>query len=147
MTDLAPIAAILLANFATVRIPKCERLWRWPMSEASPRLRAKLLETALAGETLIGSCHPQCVRGHLLKHGHRAFFDRMEGVGHDGWRMHVFCYDPSAVMLLHDIPIGRCGPGDPVSFDPERFVMHRLRHLERLRLLSTPEIWWDAVDE
>jgi hypothetical protein len=147
MTDLATIAATLSANFATVRIPRCERLWAWPMADPSPRLHARLLDTALAGETLIGGCHRQCVRWHLLEAGHRAFFDRMEGGGRYGWRLHFFCLDPSAVLLLHGIPAGECGPGDPVTFDAKKFVLHHLRRLERMGLLGTPDRWWDSVDE
>jgi hypothetical protein len=147
MTDLAPIAATLLANFVTVRIPRCERLWTWSEPDPSSRLRARLLANALAGETLIGGCHRQWVRGHLLEHGHRAFFDRMVGGGPDGWRLHFFCLDPSAIQLLHDIPVGQCGPGDPVSFDAEKFVMHYLHRLERSGQLATLDKWWDSVDE
>jgi hypothetical protein len=147
MTELPTIAATLLANFATVRIPRCERLWTWPVDDPSPRLRTRLLANALTGETLIGSCYRQCVRGHLLEAGYRAFFDRIEGGGTDGWRLHFFCLDPSAIQLLHDIPVGQCGPGDPVSFDAEKFVMHHLRRLQRQGLLGTHDRWWDSVDE
>jgi hypothetical protein len=147
MTELPTIAATLLANFATVRIPRCERLWTWPVDDPSPRLRTRLLANALAGETLIGSCYRQRVRCHLLATGHRAFFDRIEGGGRDGWRLHFFCYDPAIVLLLHDIPVGQCGPGDPVSFDAEKFVMNHLRRLERSGQLGTPDKWWDSADE
>lgn len=147
MTDLAPIAATLLANSATVRIPRCERLWTSPEPDPSPRLGERLLETTLAGETLIGSCYRQCVRCHLLEAGHSAFFDRMEGGGPDGWRLHFFCLDPSAIKLLHRIPVGQCGPANPMTFDPDRFVMHHLRRLERQGLLGAPHKWWDLVGE
>jgi hypothetical protein len=147
MTDLASIATTLLANFATVRIPRCERLWAWPEPDPSPRLRLRLVANALAGETLIGSCYRQCVRCHLLEAGHRAFFDRIEGGGPDGWRLHFFCLDPAAVALLSGIGLGQCGPGDPVSFDAENFVMHHLHRLERSGQLATPDRWWHSVDE
>jgi hypothetical protein len=58
-----------------------------------------------------------------------------------------FCLDPSAVVLLHYIPVGKCGPGDPVAFEPEEYVMHRLRRLEWLGRLGTPDKRWDSVDE
>jgi hypothetical protein len=147
MTDPASIAATLLANFATVRIPRCERLWTWLEADSSLRLRSRLLETALAGETLIGSCYRQCVRCHLLEAGYRAFFDRMEGGGADGWRLHFFCLDPSAIQLLHRIPVGQCDPGNPMTFDAEKFVAHHLRRLERQGMLGTRDRWWDSVDE
>ena len=144
MTDLERIAAILLANFVTVRVARCERLWRWQEADPSPRLRARLLVNALAGENLIASCHRQCVLGHLLEHGHRAFFDRIAGGVPDGWRLHFFCYDPATILLLYDTPVGKCGPGDPVSFDAERFVVHHLHRLERQGKLGTPDKWWDS---
>jgi hypothetical protein len=147
MTDLTSIATTLLANFATVRIPRCERLWAWPVDDPPPRLRARLLAIALAGEALIGGCHRQCVRGHLLEAGHRAFFDRIEDGGPDGWWLHFFCLDLSAIQLLHDIPVGQCGPGDPLSFDAAKFVVHHLRRLEWQGQLGTPDRWWDSVDE
>jgi hypothetical protein len=147
MTDLAPIAATVLANFVTIRIPRCERLWTWPMADPSTKLRATLLANALAGENLIVGYQRQGVRFRLLEAGHRTFFDQKEGDGRDGWRLHFFCLDPSGVQLLHDIPVGQCGPGDPVSFDPEKFVLHHLRRLERMGLLGTPDRWWDSVDE
>jgi hypothetical protein len=99
MSDLAPVASALLANFITIRIPRCERLWTWLLSDLSPGLRLRLLKTALAGETLIGSCHHQRIRCHLLEAGHIGVFDRMEGGGREGWRLHFFCLGPSAVTL------------------------------------------------
>jgi hypothetical protein len=147
MTDLAPIAATLLANFATVRIRRRERLWTWPYPDLSLRRHIGSRSIAFAGERLIAGCRRTRLRGHLLEHGHRAFFDRLEGGGPDGWRLHFFCYDPAAVLLLHDIPIVGCGRGDPRGFDPEKFVLHHLRRLERMGLLGTADRWWGSVDE
>ena len=31
--------------------------------------------------------------------------------------------------LLDELADGACGPGDPVAFDPEEFVLERLQHL------------------
>ncbi len=42
-----------------------------------------------------------------------------------------------------DIGVGECGPGKAVTFDPEQFVMHRLRQLERTGRLDMPDGWWD----
>ena len=39
MSDLPTLAATLLANFATVRIPTSTGLWMWPVAETSPKLR------------------------------------------------------------------------------------------------------------
>jgi hypothetical protein len=139
------------------RCPRFAGTWRnsvstveglcWPPDRPATQLRSRLLETALAGETLIGSCHRQCVRCLLLEAGHRAFFDRIEGGGREGWRLHFFCLGPSAVHLPHDLAPGDCGPGNPASFDAEKFVVHHLRRLERLGQLSTPDRWCDSVDE
>ena len=89
------------------------------------------------------NCHRQHLQHRLLEQGHRAFFDRIEGGGPDGWRLHFFCRDPAAVSVLYDVGVGVCGPGNAVTFDPEQFVMHRLGQLERTGRLDTPDGWWD----
>ena len=89
------------------------------------------------------SCHRQNLQHRLLEQGHGAFFDRVEGGGPNGWRLHFFCLDPAAVTVLYDIGIGECGPGKAVTFDPEQFVMHRLRQLERTGRLNVSGRWWD----
>jgi hypothetical protein len=146
MSDLQNLAATLLANFATVRIPRCESLWISAMPNPSPQHRYKFLSRALARETFIMSCHRQRLQYRLLEQGHRAFFDRIEGGGPDGWRLHFFCRDPATVSVLHGIEVGTCGSGNAVSFDPEQFVMRRLRQLERTGRLDTPQEWWDWDD-
>ena len=143
MNGLPTLAATLLANFATVRIPRCESLWISSVPNPSPKHRYRLLSRALTGETLIMSCHRQHLRYRLLEPGHHAFFDRIEGGGPDGWRLHFFCREPAAVRVLHDIGVGECGPGNAATFDPEQFVMHRLCQLERTGRLNTPDGWWD----
>ena len=47
MTNLPTIVADLLANFATIRLPRCERLWTWPVSDPSLDLYCKVLEITL----------------------------------------------------------------------------------------------------
>jgi hypothetical protein len=143
MSHLPTLAATLLTNFATVRIPRCESLWISSVPNPSPKHRYRLLSCALARETFIMSCHRQHLQHRLLEEGHRAFFDRIEGVGSDGWRLHFFCRDPAAVSVLRNIGVGKFGPGNAVTFDPEQFVMHRLRQLERTGRLDTPDGWWD----
>ena len=143
MSDLPILAAILLANFATVRIPRCESLWISHLPDPSPEHRYRLLARALAGESLIMNCHRQHLQHRLLEQGHRAFFDRIEGGGLDGWRLHFFCRDRAAVSVLHDVGVGVCGPGNAVTFNPEQFVVHRLGQLERTGRLDTPYGWWD----
>jgi hypothetical protein len=142
MSDLQTLAATLLANFATVRIPRCESLWISAVPDPSPKHRHRLLSRALARETFIMNCHRQHLQHRLLERGHGAFFDRMEGGGPAGWGLHFFCRDPAAVSVLHGIGVGACGSGNAVSFNPEQFVMHRLRQLERTGRLDTPQGWW-----
>jgi hypothetical protein len=144
MPDLLTLAATLLANCMTVRIPRCERLWTWPVADPPPKLHAKLFANAVAGESLIIRCHRQYLRGHLLDQGYRAFFDRLEGGGPEGWRLHFFCLEPSALSVLRDAGVGECGPGDPMTFDPQEFVLCRLRQMERRGQLGRPDKWWDC---
>jgi hypothetical protein len=143
MSDLQTFAATLLANFATVRIPRCESLWISSVPNPSPKHRCRLLSRALAGETLIMSCHRQHLQYRLLEQGHRAFFDRLEGGGPDGWRLHFFCRDSAAVKVLNHVGVGVCGPGNAVTFDAEQFVAHRLGQLERVGRLDISDGWWD----
>jgi hypothetical protein len=143
MSDLPTLAATLLANFVTVRIPRLVGLWTSPVAVPWPRHRPSLLPIAIAGESLILRCHRQSLHYRLLEEGHRAFFDRVEGGGPEGWRLHYFCLDPSTLSVLRDIGVGKVDPGDPVRFDPEAFVLCRLRQMERTGHLGRPDRWWD----
>jgi hypothetical protein len=143
MSDLPTLAATLLANFATVRIPRYEGRRTSPVADPWPRLRGKLRASTVAAETLIIRCHRQCLQHQLLEQGHCAFFDRMEGGGPDEWRLHFFCLYPSALSVLRDVGVGEFGRGDPATFDPEAFVLRRLRQLERTGHLGRPDRWWD----
>jgi len=102
MTDIPNLAAILLSYFATARIPRCDRLWTCPTPDPSPRLSIKLLSIALKRENLIVRCHRQRLRGQLLEHGYRAFFDRIEIAEACGWRLHFFSLDPLTILVLHE---------------------------------------------
>jgi len=106
MTDLPTLAAALLGNFATVRIPRRERLWADPVPELPLEAHCRSQAIVLRGERLVADCHRYLVRQRLLDDGHRAFFDRIEGGGADGWRLHFFCLDPSPVTALHDAGVG-----------------------------------------
>jgi hypothetical protein len=143
MPDLPNLAATLLAIFATVRIPASPGLRARPVAALPPRLRPSLLSMAVAGESLILGCHRQWLHSCLLEQGHRAFFDRIEGGGPDGWRLDFFCLDPSALSVLRDADVGEFGPGDPSRFNPEAFVLRRLRQMERTGHLGRPDEWWD----
>ena len=43
------------------------------------------------------------------------------------WRLHILVLDEGALPLLDGIDGRRCESGDPVDFDPEEFVIERLR--------------------
>jgi hypothetical protein len=141
MSDLPNLAATLLANFATVRIPRHEGLWTSPVGD--PKHHPSLLPIAVAGESLILGCYRQLLHHRLLVDGHCAFFDRVEGGGPDGWLLHFFCLDPLAFSALRGVGMGEFGPGDPGRFDPEAFVLCRLRQMERTGHLGRPDEWWD----
>jgi hypothetical protein len=81
-----------------------------------------------------------------LDGGHRAFIDLIEGDGPDGWRLHFFCLDPSAVTVLHAAGIGEVGPGETVHFDAKEFVIRRLRCLELSGRLNKLNDWWRRFD-
>ena len=142
MTDPTTVAAILLANFVTIQIPRCERLQSRPDPDLSLRRYIESRSIALAGEHLVADCHRHILRQRLLDDGHRAFFDRVEGGGPEGWRLHFFCRDPLAATALHDAGLGECGSGDPVNFNAEEFVIRRLHYLERTARLYKPNDWW-----
>jgi hypothetical protein len=99
-----------VANFATVRIATSAGLWVWPVAAPSPKLRAKLMADTVAAETLIVGCR-QCIQHQLLEQGQRAFFDRVEGGRPDGWRLHFFCLNPSALSVLRGVGVEEIGPG------------------------------------
>jgi hypothetical protein len=146
MTDLSTLAVTLLANFVTIRLRRCEEWWTWPVENPSLELHCKLLQTTLRGQMLTFRCNRQYLRQRLLDDGYRAFFDHLESDGPDGWRLHFFCLDPSAVAPLYDAGLGECGPGAPVRLDAEEFVTQRLSQLERCGRLSRPNDWWWWLD-
>ena len=61
----------------------------------------------------------------LIHHRHR-FIDCQEPDPEGGWRLHIFVLDEDA-LPLDGIDGQRCETGDPVDFDPEEFVIERLR--------------------
>jgi hypothetical protein len=123
MTDLADLAATLLANFRTVRIPSPEGLERPPPADWWATAKARRAEHRAAYD-----CRDQIRRG-LVEHGYRRFLHHMESDPAGGWRLHIFLGDEAALTLLDKLTERECGPGDPVNFDPEEFVAGRLRDL------------------
>ena len=142
MTDIETLTACLLANAVTIRIPRHQGLQSRPDPGSSLRHHIETRSIALAGERLVADCHRHHLRQCLLEDGHRAFFDRVEGGGPDGLRLHFFCLDPSAVTVLRAARVGEVGPGETVHFNAEEFVIQRLRQLERSGRLDKPNDWW-----
>lgn len=146
MTELSALAATLLTNFVTVKLRRCEALWTWPVDNPSLELHCRLLQATLRAQMMILGCNRMYLRQRLLDDGHRAFFDYLESDGPEGWRLHFFCRSPSAVAVLQNAGLGECRPGDPVRLDPKRFVMRRLRCLERCGRIDSREDWCWFLD-
>jgi hypothetical protein len=69
------------------------------------------------------------LRRALIQHRH-PFIDHLEPDPEGGWRIHIFVLDEDALALLNGIDGRRCEPGDPVDFDPEKFIIDRLHELD-----------------
>jgi hypothetical protein len=119
MTDLTALAATLLANFRTFRIPAPDDHQR-PSDDWWMTAKARRAEKRAAY-----ACRDR-LRRELTDHGHR-FLDRLEADPDGGWRLHIFVADDYAVGVLDTITQGACGPGDPVTLDPEEFISEQLR--------------------
>ena len=65
----------------------------------------------------------------LIQHRHR-FIDCQEPDPEGGWRLHIFVLDEDALPLLDGIDGRRCEVRRSGDFDPEQFVIERLRELE-----------------
>jgi hypothetical protein len=125
MTAHSTLAATLIANFRTICFP-----WSEDCSMPAAPSHADWWKTAKArrAERLAVDAHRQRIRRRLVEHGHRCL-DYLES-DLAGWRMHTFVADDDALSCLADISEGPCGPGDPVDFDPEEFVMQRISGLD-----------------
>jgi hypothetical protein len=117
MSDLPTAAHTLLDNFRTIRITvetqsgppdPAGKDW-WAVIKAKNRCEA--------------------IR-RILRQGRHRFIDHLERDPDGGWRLHVFPVDRDAAALLN--AIGDCGPGDPVTFDPGKFVFQSLQEMEQL---------------
>jgi hypothetical protein len=122
ITDLTALAAVLLANRRTVRVPSPDDLQR-PPDDWWGSAKARRAEKRAAY-----ACRDR-LRRELTDHSH-SFLDCLEADPDGGWRLHVFVADEAAVALLDTISQYACGPGDPVSLDPEEFISEQLRRLQ-----------------
>jgi hypothetical protein len=122
ITDLTALAATLLANFRTVRIPAPDDLQR-PSDDLWVTAKARR-----AKKRAVYACRDRRRRT-LTDHGH-SFLDRLEADPDGRWRLHIFVADQAAVAFLDQFTQGACGPGDPVTLDPEEFISKQLHRLQ-----------------
>jgi hypothetical protein len=140
---LGGLADLLLANFVTVHFPRRETLWRMLDRDLQPQAHSRCLGHALQAENLIVGYHRLAIRDGLWTRGHDCFLDRTELAGKGGWRIHLFVLDHGITRLLPEITEGTVGPGDPINFDPNRFVASRLHQIEMLRRRTGRYEWQD----
>jgi hypothetical protein len=142
MTDPPTLAATLLAHFVTISIPLYKPRWAEPRPELPIEAYCRSRAHTLRAEYLIARSYRQYLQILLLEDGHRAFLDFIESDGLDGWRLHFFCIDASAVTVLKEAKIGELSEGDPVRCDPKQFVLSRLLELDRAGCLEQTNRWW-----
>ena len=125
MSDPQTLVRHLLANFRTIRLPA-------EVPPVRPTLQPSdwwaMAKARLAEKRVLYNLRDR-LRRVLIEHRHR-FIDCWEPDPEGGWRLHIFVLDDDALPLLDGIDGRRCEPGDPVDFDPEEFVIERLRELE-----------------
>jgi hypothetical protein len=133
MTDLPTLAATLLANYRTIRVPASgdhskasEDHCGQPTRPPPDWFQTVKARRAARRAAEIYRCH---LRRELVEHGYHRFFHHLEADPEGGWRLHFFVADEPALSILADINEGQCGPGDPVDFDPEQFVTEHLGRL------------------
>jgi hypothetical protein len=119
MTDLALLAAMLLSNFRTIRIPAKNE-------EPSPSGDWWGAARARRADKRAVYAYRDHIRRELVRHGHHRFLHHLEPDQDGGWRLHLLFADDSATSLLDEIAEGRSGAGDPANFNPEEFVRERL---------------------
>ena len=123
MIDLPTMADALLANFCTIRLPASED--RLAPSVLTPANWSAVAKARFA-ERRAATAYRDRLRRQLVEHDHQWFLHDTEPDPEGGWRLHFFFADDAAMSLLHQLADGLCGPGDPVDFDPQEFVVSRL---------------------
>ena len=138
MTDIPTLLAVLLANSITVQIPRLKPAQEL-LDGVAPTRRNRQLANSARADWLIIRCHLTRIRAILAESGQMRFLDRIEADQNSGWRIHFFCLDEAAVGLIADA----CGEshGSPTTFDPQRFVLARLRNLHRVGKLERQTPW------
>jgi hypothetical protein len=127
MTDLLTLAATLLANFRTIRLPPDDQP-RQPSPSAPNWLQ--LAKARLASRRAAYAARDRILR-ELVAQGYHRFLHHVEPDPLGGWRLHLFAADAGAIPLLERIADGKIASGQPVDFNPEEFLKERLRRLQR----------------
>jgi hypothetical protein len=125
MSDLQTLARHLLANFRTIRLP-AETPSVQPDSQ--PPDWWAMAKVRRAEKRMLCDLRDGIRR--VLNQNRDRFIDCQEPDPEGGWRLHIFVLGEDALALVDGIDGRRCEPGDPVDFDPEEFVIERLRELE-----------------
>jgi hypothetical protein len=123
MTAHSTLAATLIANFRTIRFPWSDACSMPPAPSHSDWWRTAKARRA---HRLAVDVYRRELRQRLAKNGSHLLLDLLEADPDGGWRLHIFVADDLALSILADISERTCGPGDPVDFDPEEFVMQRI---------------------
>jgi hypothetical protein len=120
--DTSALAPSLLAKFRTIHFqpseecfPRAPSHWDWWESAKARRADHQSVYD-----------YRQRLRQELIAHGHGQFLDHVEPDPDGGWRLHLFVADDGAMSLLDRITEGRCGAGDPASFNPQEFIQEQL---------------------
>ena len=122
MNDLATLAAALLANFRTVHIPARARA----SGKAETGGRRQRRGEPTAGPHALAATGCAASWSITAITGFCTIWNPTRTV--DGGST----FSPPMLLLSRywmRLTEGACGPGDPVSFDPNEFVSARLRHL------------------
>jgi hypothetical protein len=143
MIDLPALTATMLANFVTVRFPRCEEVWAILEEDLPFDARIRCLGHALRAELFIVRCHRENLRTALLREEHRQFLDYTEGDPVGGWRIHFFLSDVDAMLLIPTFTTGHVGQGDPIGIDPRAFIERRLSCVEKCYRLTGRYDWLD----
>jgi len=139
--DFDTLAGRFLANFWSIRFPRCEPVWAFEGWDMDADGHARCLEHALRCEELLVRCHRLNLRQALHGQGCSTFLDRVEGIIGDRWRIHLFLADEAVGQMLPALTVGEVGTGDPSTFDPRQFVERRIERVKNTHRLTGRYEW------
>ena len=99
MSDLADLAASLLANFCTIRILASERPEEQP-TDWWAKAKARRAESRAA------YAYRDRLRRLLVERGHHRFLHHLEPDPEGGWRLHFFVAEVAALTSLDELAEG-----------------------------------------